>query len=51
MQQVGEELMDESLVNLDMYGMSPGQTLPRGGERISLTVRRVARVMPAILRR
>ncbi|GLC61181.1 hypothetical protein PLESTB_001728400 [Pleodorina starrii] len=49
-EEVSEELLDESVANLDMYGLSPGTTLPRGGERISLTVRRVARVMPSILR-
>ncbi len=31
-------------------GLAHGSVLPRGGERVSLTVRRVARVMPSILR-
>ncbi|KXZ45946.1 hypothetical protein GPECTOR_49g530 [Gonium pectorale] len=48
--EVYEERLDESVANLHMYGMEPGGLLPRGGERISLTVRRVARVLPSLLR-
>ncbi|GIL86600.1 hypothetical protein Vretimale_11510 [Volvox reticuliferus] len=50
-EEVKEEWLDGSVANLHMYGILPGTALPRGGERISLTVRRVARVMPSILRR
>ncbi|GLI67661.1 hypothetical protein VaNZ11_011912 [Volvox africanus] len=50
-EEVSEEWLDESVANLDMYGILPSTILPRGSERISLTVRRVALVLPSILRR
>ncbi|KAG2483009.1 hypothetical protein HYH03_018089 [Edaphochlamys debaryana] len=49
--EVHDEVLDDSVANLAACGIDqPGGTLPRGSERISLTVRRVARVMPSILR-
>lgn len=35
------ESIDASVVNAQQAGLAIGQDLPRGGERISLTVRRV----------
>ena len=35
------EDIDGSVVNAAAAGLQPGQRLPRGGERVSLTVRRV----------
>ena len=37
------ESIDGSVVNADVAGLQIGQQLPRGGERISLTIRRVLR--------
>ena len=37
------ESIDSSVVNVAQAGLEAGQQLPRGGERISLTVRRVLR--------
>ena len=37
------ETIDCSVVNADAAGLQIGQQLPRGGERISLTIRRVLR--------
>lgn len=37
------EDIDSSVVNTEVAGLQQGQQLPRGGERISLTVRRVLR--------
>ena len=37
------ESIDGSVVNAEAAGLQIGQQLPRGGERISLTVRRVRR--------
>lgn len=38
--QVEEEVLDASVANLHLYPeLQPGQLLPRGKERISLTVR------------
>lgn len=51
--QVEAEKLDASVANLHCHpelGLTHGSVLPRGGERVSLTVRRVARVMPSILR-
>lgn len=35
------ESIDDSVVNAATAGLAQGQGLPRGGERVSLTVRRV----------
>lgn len=35
------ESVDDSVVNAAAAGLAPGAALPRGGERVSLTVRRV----------
>jgi len=35
------EDIDASVVNTQQAGLQPGQQLPRSGERVSLTVRRV----------
>lgn len=52
--QVEEEVLDASVANLAQYsstlGLQEGDKLPRGGERVSLTVRRVGRVLKNILR-
>ncbi|PNH04054.1 putative alpha-ketoglutarate-dependent dioxygenase ABH6 [Tetrabaena socialis] len=48
--EVQEEVLDGSVANLALCGAEEGAVLPRGGERISLTVRRVARVLPSLLR-
>ena len=37
------EEVDASVVNAEEAGVEVGQQLPRGGERVSLTVRRVLR--------
>lgn len=37
------EDIDATVANVEAAGLQPGQRLPRGGERISLTCRRVLR--------
>jgi hypothetical protein len=52
--QVEEERLDESVVNLHLCGLPSdvgvGSTLPRGSERLSLTVRRVEKVVKNVIK-
>ncbi len=51
--QVEAELIDDRVANLDAHpelGLRVGARLPRAGERLSLTVRRVLRVRRNLLR-
>jgi alkylated DNA repair protein alkB family protein 6 len=41
---VETEAIDGSVANAQQCGLVPGDALPRGGERVSLTVRRVLKV-------
>lgn len=47
--QVEEEQLDGSVVNLAAHGLQEGAALPRGGERVSLTVRRAAKTVGSFL--
>ena len=40
--------MDATVVNAGAAGVAAGQALPRGGERVSLTVRRVLRTFKGV---
>ena len=48
--QVEEEQLDDSIANLHMLPPSSEHSLPRQGQRVSLTVRRVLRVRKSLLR-
>ena len=48
--QVCTDIIDDTVCNADMCGVRHGERLERHGERVSLTVRRVERVMPRLLR-
>ena len=48
---MAEEPIDDSVVNSEQCGMALGSRLPRGGERVSLTVRRVLRTYSVGIRR
>lgn len=45
---VQEDVLDDTVVNPEATGLQAGAGLPRSGERVSLTVRRVTRVMKAL---
>mmetsp|Transcript_28745 Transcript_28745/g.80933 ORF Transcript_28745/g.80933 Transcript_28745/m.80933 type:complete len:236 (-) Transcript_28745:383-1090(-) len=45
-----EEVVDKHTMNLEAVGLRPGDALPRGGERISFTVRRVLKVKKNLIR-
>jgi hypothetical protein len=50
---VEAEELDASVCNLHLCegeGVAPGGQLPRGGERVSLTIRRVLKVLKNVLR-
>jgi alkylated DNA repair protein alkB homolog 6 len=44
----GVETIDSSVLNADACGLTVGSRLPRGGARLSLTVRRVPRVLRSL---
>jgi hypothetical protein len=46
--QVEEDVLDSTVENVEATGLQPGDMLPRSGERVSLTVRRVTRVLAAV---
>ncbi len=48
--QVEEERLDDSIANLHMLSPDVEHSLPRQGQRVSLTVRRVLRVRKSLLR-
>lgn len=48
--EVDEEAIDEFVVNSTATGLKCGSNLPRGGERISITVRRVLKVKRNLIR-
>ncbi len=48
--QVSTDVIDDTVCNAHACGMRRGAELVRPGERVSLTVRRVERVMPRLLR-
>jgi hypothetical protein len=48
---VAEEVLDGTVANLHLHPeVAPGSSLPRQGERISLTVRRVLKSLPHLIR-
>ena len=49
--EAGVEDIDASVVNAQQAGLQVGQQLPRGGERVSLTVRRVLHTYSLGIRR
>ena len=48
--QASSEAVDDTVCNAEMCGLQHGDEIVRAGERISLTVRRVERTMPQLLR-
>lgn len=44
------EQLDDTLMNTQATGLKPGDALPRAGERISLTARRVLKVKKNLLK-
>ncbi|KAK9829179.1 hypothetical protein WJX72_004348 [[Myrmecia] bisecta] len=48
--EVTEEVIDASVANASACGLAIGSGLPRGGERFSLTIRRVLKVRKNLLR-
>lgn len=49
--QVAEEQLDPSVANLHLYpDLTPGSSIARAPERISLTVRRVEKVVKNVIR-
>ena len=48
--QASIDIVDDTVCNANTFGLQHGDELLRQGERVSLTVRRVERVMPRLLR-
>lgn len=48
LRQVREDVIDRLVANPEAAGLQPGDVLPRSGERVSLTFRRVPRVLAAL---
>ena len=48
--QADAEVLDATVCNLEACGLQQGHVVSRDAERVSLTVRRVERVMPNLLR-
>ncbi len=46
--QAEEDVLDDKVANLAASGLQPGCSLPRSCGRVSLTIRRVERVMKAL---
>lgn len=46
--QVHKDALDSTVANVEATGLQSGDMLPRSGERVSLTVRRVPRVLAAL---